>query len=59
MSTMDLQELLALGLVALVVGIALWRRFRHSRKPQAGCDGCGPQAKKPAESTLHFHRRKH
>jgi len=50
------QELIALGLVAMVVAIALWRRLR--KKP-SGCDSCsGNPANKTGEheSVVRFHK---
>lgn len=54
------QEILALALVALIVGLALRRRWR--RRGTGACDGCQPStsANPPAarEQTLHFHPRR-
>lgn len=53
----DLQELLALGVVAVVAGAALWRYWRR-RKAAPGCDGCGKASAAPKEAPLRFHRRR-
>jgi len=53
------QQLLALGLVALVV-VAEWlRRKRKKKKRAAGCDGCDTpeQNASKKESPLRFYRR--
>jgi hypothetical protein len=57
MSGADLQEALALGVVALVLALAIWRRTR--RKKSAGaCSNCDtPPTAKPRESTLRFFKR--
>lgn len=49
------QELLALLVVALVVGRLVWRRLRRKSGGCAGCASAG--SKTPTESTVHFHRR--
>ncbi|MCC7257877.1 MAG: hypothetical protein IT486_05860 [Gammaproteobacteria bacterium] len=59
MSDTDLQELLALGVVVLVVALTLWRRARRRRAGKAGCSGCDSKAARPSgESPLRFHRRR-
>lgn len=56
---MDLQEALALGLVALVVGIVLWRRLRRRSSGNDACSNCDAgRAKPPREAPLRFHRRR-
>jgi hypothetical protein len=52
-----LQEAVALAVVAAVVGVALWRRWRR-RKATPGCDGCGQPSATPKEAPLRFHRRR-
>ena len=54
----DLQEVLALGAVATVVAIALWRRSRRRTASGEGCSNCDKPAAKPREFPLRFHRRK-
>lgn len=55
---MDLQEVLALGIVALVVGLVLWRRQRRRRSGGDGCSGCeAGSPKKSREHPLRFRRR--
>lgn len=55
---MDPQEIAALGIVALVVAIALWRRSRR-RKSASACSNCDtPPARPPAESPLRFYKKK-
>lgn len=45
------QEWLALGIVLLIAGVALYRRVRKARRPAAGaCNGCSARsgcARKP------------
>ena len=53
-----LQELLALAIVAGVVGFALYRRSRRGKQSGACGDGCGQQAAAKKEATIHFYRRK-
>ena len=52
-----LQELLALLLVAVVVGLYLYRR---RRRPAGSCGDCasGPSNRDTAEKIIHFHRRR-
>ncbi len=54
------QQLLALGLVALVIIAELLRRQRKRRKSNSGCDGCDSSAKTDAKKTqpLKFYRRR-
>jgi hypothetical protein len=59
MAGAELQEVLALGVVALVVALALWRRARRRRaRPAPGCSGCEAPAAKPKETVPRFYRRK-
>lgn len=54
----DIQELIALGIVALVAGTALWRRLRRKPGAAAGsCGDCAGSGPPPAESTMRFYRR--
>jgi hypothetical protein len=56
----SLQQMLALGLVALAI-VAEWlRRKRKNKKGAAGCDGCDTQEQSTAkkESPLRFYRRR-
>jgi len=53
----DVQEVAALAIVALVVGIGLWRLRQRRRSTAAGCDGCAASTP-PPEATLHFHPRR-
>jgi hypothetical protein len=57
----DLQEAVALAIVALVAGVLAWRRLvpRSQRRPSGGtgCDGCGPRTTPPGEATVRFYRR--
>jgi hypothetical protein len=50
------QEILALLFVALVAGIALWRRWRR-KQSAAGCNQCGDKRDAPKEKTIRFYRR--
>ena len=58
----DLQETIALGIVALVAGLFAWRRLAPGarRRPAggSGCEGCGPGTSPPGEATVHFYRRR-
>jgi hypothetical protein len=58
MSGTEIQEVMALAVVALVVAIAVWRRARHKAKGAPGCSNCDTPAARKRESTLHFHRRR-
>ncbi|MBL8201771.1 MAG: hypothetical protein JNK40_12425 [Chromatiales bacterium] len=59
----DIQELIALGIVALVAGRLLWKRWarRHSAgKPgakSADCGDCAAAGPAPKEATVRFYRR--
>lgn len=55
----DIQEILALGVVVLVVVLTLWRRARR-RRAQAGpgCSNCDSPSAKPKEAPLRFYRRR-
>ena len=48
-----IQELVALAIVVLIVGFALYRRLRKGRAKSAGYDT--PSSKE--EKTVHFYRR--
>jgi nitrate/TMAO reductase-like tetraheme cytochrome c subunit len=54
------QELLALGIVALVVGVYAWRRRARHASTKPGCGDCASAAKPRAdgETTVHFYRRR-
>jgi len=57
----DVQELIALGIVALVAGRLLWRRLGPSarrRRTAGACDGCGPVNPPRKEATIRFYRRR-
>jgi len=53
------QQIIALVLVAAVVGIALWRKLRNNPKGKSGCSGCEPQTtiEKSATKPLKFYKR--
>jgi hypothetical protein len=53
-----LQELLALGLVVIVVALEALRRWRRRKAAASGCDGCGKSDPPPKEAPLRFHRRR-
>jgi hypothetical protein len=58
MST-NLQEILALAVVAVAVALMLWRRYRRRAHPGSACNGCDAARNRPSkEKTLHFHRRR-
>jgi hypothetical protein len=55
----DMQEIVALAIVALVVGVALWRSLHRRGAGSTDCSGCEKSAaKKPREIPLHFRRRR-
>jgi hypothetical protein len=59
MSAFDPQDAIALGLVALVAGLALWRRARRKRAAAAGaCSNCDAPARPRKEVPLRFYRRR-
>lgn len=59
MSGGQLQEALALGVVALVVILYAWRRLRRRAQSRRSCDGCDPpQTGEPRETVVRFYRRK-
>ena len=51
-----IQEIIALGIVALVVWRLIWRRRNSSRKAGA-CGDCASSGPPPKESTVRFYRR--
>lgn len=55
-----IQELIALGIVALVVGLFMRRRWSKRRASQRGgdCGDCASSGPPKAESTVHFYRRR-
>jgi hypothetical protein len=60
----DIQEVIALGIVAAVAGRLLWRRWAHG-KPQGKtvakpgvCGDCTAAEPPKRESTVHFYRRR-
>lgn len=59
----DIQELIALGIVALVVGRLVWTRWPRRKaagKPAAktgDCGDCSSAGPPPKEATVHFYRR--
>jgi hypothetical protein len=56
----DIQEIIALGIVAVVAGWLLWkRRLRRNAPPKTGsCGDCVQQGPPPKEATLRFYRRR-
>jgi|CXWL01.1.fsa_nt_gi hypothetical protein len=55
-----IQELIALGIVALVAGRLLWRRwFRARAGGKAGaCGDCASSGPPPKEAPVRFYRRR-
>jgi hypothetical protein len=57
----SLQQIIALSLVALVVGLELLRRARKKKAGKAGCDGCDTgsngDANAAGETTLKFYKK--
>lgn len=58
MTGSDVQEIVALGIVALVVGVAIWRRRKRSAGSAPGCSSCDTPQKSPKEAPLRFYRRR-
>lgn len=60
----DLQELIALGIVALVAGRLLWTRWARRHAPgrpaakSGDCGDCAAAGPPPKESTVRFYRRR-
>jgi len=52
----ELQELLALGIVAAVVMLYGYRRWKARGRSSPPCDGC-PKGPDQSEHTLHFFKR--
>ena len=52
-----LQEILALLIVACVVGFALYRRWRRTRIQGSGCTSCGDGDADRGEARVNFYRR--
>ncbi len=55
-----LQEILALGIVALVVGLVVWRRWFRGRatRRSGDCGDCAASDPPPKEATVRFYRRR-
>jgi hypothetical protein len=57
--SIGIQELTALLVVAIVVGFALYRRWRRTRDAAAGCSDCAAAPDdKAGEKTVHIFRRR-
>jgi len=56
----DIQEVIALGIVALVAGRLLWSRFgrRRAGAKTGDCGDCAAAGPAPKEATVHFHRKR-
>jgi hypothetical protein len=56
----DIQEVIAVGIVALVAGRLLWRRFgkRPAGAKTGDCGDCAASGPAPKEATVHFHRKR-
>lgn len=54
----DIQELIALAIVAVVVILYLRRRRRLKRQVGSACGGCAFARPARREATLHFHRKR-
>lgn len=49
------QEILAIAIVAVVVGFAIYRRLRKKDSGASACSGCDHQSAKPeTEKTVRF-----
>ena len=53
--TPGIQEAIALGIVAIVVGFGLYRRWRKGQRKDSAC--CEEPSTEAAEKTVHFYRR--
>ena len=53
------QQLIALLLVAIVVGLELFRRYRKKQRGKVGCEGCdtNEQTENDAEKPVKFYTR--
>jgi hypothetical protein len=59
MPSVDLQEVIALAIVAVVIAIGAWRWVRRRGTSRTACGHCDrPAAPTPKEIPLRFHRRK-
>ena len=60
----DIQEAIALGIVAVVAGRLLWRRWARGKGPArtggktGDCGDCAKSGPPQKESTVHFYRRR-
>lgn len=54
----DLQEILALSMVALVAVLYLWRRRVRKMRGSGGCGNCAFAAPPKKEAPVHFYRRR-
>jgi ABC-type nickel/cobalt efflux system permease component RcnA len=56
----DIQEVIAVGIVALVAGWLLWRRFgkRRDGAKTGDCGDCAAAGPAPKEATVHFYRKR-
>ncbi len=56
----DIQEVIALGIVALVAGRWIWRRRMRRQAPgkSGDCSNCASSSPPPKETTVHFYRRR-
>jgi hypothetical protein len=59
----NVQEVIALGIVAVVAGRLLWKRWarRNGAKPAAkfgDCGDCAAAGPAPKEATVRFYRRR-
>ena len=56
------QQILALCIVAIVIGLELLRRYRKKRSGKAGCDGCetgnNTKANEKGETPVKFYKRR-
>jgi hypothetical protein len=56
------QQILALAIVAIVIGLELLRRYRKKRSGGAGCDGCDTGNKATTndkgETPVKFYKRR-
>jgi hypothetical protein len=58
----SLQQIIALAIVAIVIGLELLRRYRKKRSGKAGCDSCDTGNKTTTnekdETPVKFYKRR-
>ena len=56
------QQIIAIGIVAVAVGLELLRRYRKKKAGKAGCDDCdsdaGTEANDKGDAPVRFYRKR-